>query len=143
MTVGGSDQADRFNAYRLGGVLPLAAEFPLTLPGYYYQELSATRFAHCSISYVAPLSIDHRWQLRLGLASALVDYLPGFAQAGHWHTGLGPSLSFTSKTEVWRLIVRYGYGFDALRNGQDGSHSVGLLFQYNFEQRRHRHDAAK
>lgn len=143
VTVGGSDRADRFNAYRLGGVLPLAAEFPLTLPGYYYQELSATRFAHCSLSYVAPLSADHRWQLRLGVASAYVDYLAGFAQSGHWHTGLGPSLSFTSKTEVWRLILRYGYAFDALRDGQEGSHSVGLLFQYNFEQRRHRHDAAK
>jgi hypothetical protein len=143
LTAGGSDDADRFSAWRLGGVLPLAAEFPLTLPGYYYQEISARRFAHFSASYIAPLSADHRWQLRLGAASAYVDYLPGFEQPGHWHTGVGPSLSFTSRSGVWRVIVRYGYGFNALRDGHEGAHSVGVLYQYNFEQRKYRHETAK
>lgn len=136
LTAGGSENADRFSAYRLGGVLPLAAEFPLTLPGYYYQEISARRFGHLSAAYVAPLSEDYRWQLRLGAASAYVDYLPGLEQSGHWHTGVGPSLSFTSKSEVWRVILRYGYGLNAARDGHDGAHSVGLLYQYNFEQRK-------
>ncbi len=143
LTAGGSDDADRFSAYRLGGVLPLAAEFPMTLPGYYYQEISARRFMHLSAAYVAPLSSDHRWQLRLGVASAYVDYIPGFEQPGHWHTGVGPSLSFTSRSEVWRVILRYGYGFNALRDGHDGAHSVGLLYQYNFEQRKARNQAAR
>lgn len=138
LTAGGSENADRFSAWRLGGVLPLAAEFPLTLPGYYYQEISATRFAHFSASYVAPLSADHRWQLRLGAASAYVDYLSGFQQPGHWHTGVGPSLSYTSRSQVWRVILRYGYGLNALRDGQEGAHSIGLLYQYNFERRKHR-----
>lgn len=143
LTAGGSDNADRFSAYRLGGVLPLAAEFPMTLPGYYYQEISARRFMHLSAAYVAPLSSDHRWQLRLGIATAYVDYIPGLEQPGHWHTGVGPSLSFTSRSEVWRVILRYGYGFKALRDGQEGAHSVGLLYQYNFEQRKVRKQATR
>ncbi|MGD0351555.1 MAG: hypothetical protein ABSB84_14765 [Verrucomicrobiota bacterium] len=143
LTAGGSDDADRFSAWRLGGVLPLAAEFPLTLPGYYYQEISARRFVHLSAAYIAPLSADHRWQLRLGAASAYVDYLPGFEQPGHWNTGVGPSLSFTSRSEVWRVILRYGYGFNALRDGREGAHSVGVLFQYNFEQRKYRNKTFK
>lgn len=143
LTAGGSENADRFSAWRLGGVLPLAAEFPLTLPGYYYQEISAQRFVHLSASYVAPLSADHRWQLRLGVASAHVDYLPGLEQPGHWLTGAGPSLSFTSRSEVWRVILRYGYGFNALRDGGEGAHSVGVLYQYNFEQRKRRRETAK
>jgi hypothetical protein len=114
--------------------LPLSAEVPLTLPGYYHQELSARRFVHLSAAYVVPLSADHRWQLRLGAASAYVDYLPGFEQPGHWNTGVGPSLSFTSRSEVWRVI---------LRNGHEGAHSVGVLYQYNFEQRKHRHETDK
>jgi hypothetical protein len=138
LTAGGSENADRFSAFRMGGVLPLAAEFPLTLPGYYYQEISARRFVHFGAAYIAPLSADHRWQLRLGAASAYVDYLPGFEQPGHWNTGVGPSLSFTSRSEVWRVILRYGYGFNAVRNDYDGAHSVGVLYQYNFEQRKHR-----
>jgi hypothetical protein len=143
VTAGGSHDTDRFSAWRLGGVLPLAAEFPLTLPGYYYQEISVKRFVHISAAYVAPLSADHRWQLRLGAATAYVDYLPGLEQPGHWHTGVGPSLSFTSRSEVWRVILRYGYGFNALRDGREGAHSVGLLYQYDFEQRKHRHAKAK
>jgi hypothetical protein len=123
--------------------LPLAVEFPLMLPGYYYQEISARRFVHLSASYVAPLSADHRWQLRLGAASAYVDYLPGLAQSGHWHTDLGPDLSFTSRSQVWRVILRHGYGSNALRDSQEGAHSVGVLYQYNFERHKHRHETAK
>ncbi len=140
VTAGGSHDADRFNAYRLGGVLPLAAEFPMTLPGYYYQEISASKVLHLSAAYVVPLSTDHRWQLRLEAASAYVDYLPGFEQPNHWNTGVGPSLSYTSRSEVWRLILRYGYGFNALRDGQEGAQSIGVLYQYNFEQRKHRNE---
>lgn len=143
LTAGGSTAADRFNAWRLGGVLPLAAEFPLTLPGYYYQELSAQQFVHVSGSYVAPLSADHRWRIRVGAAGARIDYLPGFEQRGRWHIGAGPDLSYTSRNEVWRLILRYGYGFNARRDGGEGAHSLGLLYQYNFEQRKHRNAAAK
>ena len=143
LTAGGSEHADRFSAYRMGGVLPLAAEFPLTLPGYYYQEISARRFALLNVSYVAPLSRDHRWQLRVGAGTAYVDYLDGLEQPGHWLTGAGPELSFTSRSEVWRVILRYGYGFNALRDGKEGAHSIGLLYQYNFEQRKHRREAAR
>jgi hypothetical protein len=143
LTTGGSDHADRFSAYRLGGVLPLAAEFPLTLPGYYYQEISARRFMHLGAAYVAPLSADHRWQLRLGVATAYVDYLAGFEQPNHWNTGVGPSLSFTSQSEVWRVIMRYGYGFNAQRDGHDGAHSIGVLYQYNFERRKYRNETAR
>lgn len=132
LTAGGSENADRFSAWRLGGVLPLAAEFPLTLPGYYYQEISARRFVHLSASYVIPLSANHRWQLRCGAASAYVDYVPGLEQPGRWHTGVGPALSYTSAHETWRMILRYGYGFNAIRDGHEGAHSVGLLCQINF-----------
>lgn len=142
LTAGGTRDADRFSAYQLGGVLPLAAEYPMTLPGYYYEEISAQRVVHLSASYVAPLSADHRWQLRLGVASAYVDYLPGFEQPNHWNTGAGPSLSYTARSEVWRLILRYGYGFNALRDGQQGGHSIGMLYEYNFERRKARRAAA-
>ena len=143
LAAGSSENADRFSAWRLGGVLPLAAQFPLTLPGYYYEEISARTFAHVSACYVMPLSHDHQWQLRIGVASAYVDYLPGFEQPGHWLTGAGPSLSYTSRSEVWRVVLRYGYGFNALRDGEEGAHSVGVLYQYNFQQRKSRHAAAK
>ena len=143
LTAGGSDNTDRFSAWRLGGVLPLASEFPLTLPGYYYQELSARRFVHLSASYAMPLSANHRWQARLEAATACLDYLPEFAQPSRWQTGVGGDLSYTSRSEVWRVILRYGYAFNALRDGHEGAHSVGLLYQYNFEQRKVRNQATR
>jgi hypothetical protein len=132
LTAGGAHDADRFGAARMGSVLPLAAEFPLILPGYYYQEISAERFAHLSASYVFPLSANHRWQLRVGGTTSYVDYVPGLEESGHWHTGVGPDLSYTSEHNTWRIVLRYGYGINAERNSGEGAHSIGLLCQFNF-----------
>lgn len=68
---------------------------------------------------------------------------PDWNSQDNWHTGVGPGLSFTSRSQVWRLILSYGYGFNALREGHKGAHSVGLLYQYNFVQRKHRNEAAR
>jgi hypothetical protein len=137
VTVGGSEDTDRFSAWRVGGVLPLIAEFPLILPGYYYQELTAERFVHLHGSYVFPLFWQNRFQFRLEMASALLDYLGGFEQPDRWQTGAGCGITYTPKMKNLRVVLRYGYGFNALRekDGQDekGAHSVGLLFQYDFE----------
>jgi len=136
VTAGGSTGADRFSAWRLGSVLPLGSEYPLILPGYYYQELSAERFVHLYASYMFPLDPDHRWQFRIEGASAALDYLPGFAQPSVWQTGAGCGLSYTPKSQSYRVVLRYGYGFNAQRTNGEGSHSIGLLFQYDFEARK-------
>lgn len=134
-TAGGSEDADRFSSWRLGGVLPLIAEFPLILPGYFYQELTARRFVHLHASYLFPLGTQNRLQFRLEAASALLDYLRGFEQPDRWQTGAGCGLTYTPKNKICRMVLRYGYGFNAVRdNGGKGAHSVGLLVQYDFQQ---------
>ena len=135
-TAGGSTDADRFSAWRLGGVLPLVSEFPLTLPGYYYEELTATSFQHFYGGYDVPLDAAHRWDFRLEAATAHLEYLPGFEQRSSWQTGAGGGVSFAPKNQSFEIILRYGYGFNAIRNGREGAQSVGLLFQYNFEKKK-------
>jgi hypothetical protein len=132
-TAGGSSGADRFSAWRLGGVLPLVSEFPLMIPGYYYEELTAMRFQHFYGDYDVPLDSEHRWDFRLEAATAHLDYLPGFEQRSSWQTGAGGGISFAPKNKSFKVILRYGYGFNAIRNGHEGAQSVGVLFQYNFE----------
>jgi hypothetical protein len=132
VTAGGSDDADRFSAWRLGGVLPLVAELPLVLPGYYFEEISAKRFVHLYAGYAIPLDSKGRWSLRLEGASARVDYLPGFEQARDWNCGAGGGVVYSSRNKVLKVAVRYGYGFDAVRDGNRGAHSVGVLLQYDF-----------
>ncbi len=135
-TAGGSTDADQLGAYRLGGVLPLVSEFPLILPGYYYEELTATGFEHFYGAYDVPLIPDHRLDFRLEAATAHVDYLNGYQQTSDWQTGVGGGLTFAPKNKSFEIVLRYGYGFNAIRNGKEGAQSIGLLFQYNFEARK-------
>jgi hypothetical protein len=132
-TAGGSTGSDQFSAWRLGGVLPLVSEFPLTLPGYYYEELTATRFEHFYAAYDIPLDSAHRWDFRLEAATAHLGYLPGYDQRSDWQTGAGGGVSFQPKNKNFEIVLRYGYGFNAIRDGKEGAQSIGVLFQYNFE----------
>jgi hypothetical protein len=131
ITVGTSINADRFSAFRLGGFLPLVAEYPLELPGYYYQELSAERYALFAGSYTVPLDHNERWHVTATAATALVDYLPGLEQPNQWNSGVGTGVFYTSRT--WRVMVDYGYGINAIRSHGRGASSVGLLLQLDLE----------
>jgi hypothetical protein len=133
ITAAGSSSADRFSAWRLGGVLPLISEFPLILPGYYYEELTATRFVHFYANYRIPLDRQRRFQLLLETASACAEYLPGFEQPSSWQTGAGVGLSYSPRHQLGRIVIRYGYGFNAIRRGDEGSQSIGLLLQFDFD----------
>lgn len=133
ITAGDSANADRFSAYRLGGFLPLASEFPLTLPGYFYQEISATRFALFNANYSVPLDPAKRFSAHLVASTAVVDYLPGLEQPGNWNSGVGGGLSYVSHSGAWQVLLDYGYGFNAIRDSGRGSQSVGLLVQINLE----------
>src|ERR1051325_10725597 len=127
LTAGTSVDADRFSAYRLGALLPLVAEYPLSLPGYYYQELSARQFVLFGANYLVPLDQRQRWNINVMGATAAVDYLRGLEQPGHWHSGVGAGILY--KTPSWKIMVGYAYGVDAIRSGGEGAHSVGLLMQ--------------
>jgi hypothetical protein len=129
LTAGSSVDADRFSAYRLGGFLPLSAEYPLSLPGYFYQEISARQFVLFNANYLLPLDKAKRWNLGFNVGSAVVDYLSGEEQPGNWLTGVGGGIMYHSPSDRWKVMVDYGYGIDAIRSHGRGANSVGLLLQ--------------
>jgi len=133
LTMGTSIQADRFSAYRLGGTLPLATEFPLVIPGYFDGELSARDFACFTAQYTFPLDAAKRWSLQPIGSLATVDYLPGLAQQGHFNSGVGMGLGYKSKH--WRAVASYGYGFEAIRSEGRGSQSVSVFIEINLGSR--------
>ncbi|MBI3851258.1 MAG: hypothetical protein HY298_13440 [Verrucomicrobia bacterium] len=137
LTAGTSVDADRFSAYRLGSVLPLASEFPLNLPGYYFQEITARKFVHFNGLYSIPLDKAGRWSVNAFESTALVDYLPGMAQPGHWHSGVGGGVAYQSPHNTLQIVAGYAYGIDAIRNGGRGAQSIGLLCQFDLEARLH------
>lgn len=134
LTAGGSADADRLGAHRLGALLPMGAEFALSLPGYFYQELSAESFVLGNAAVLWPLDQRGRWHWTVMGASGWVDDLPGVPTAGRWHHGVGMGLVYQSA--VWQVALGYGYGVRALRSGGYGAHSVGLLIQADLRRSR-------
>jgi hypothetical protein len=129
LTAGTSIDADRFSAYRIGGFLPLISEFPLSLPGYYYQEVSAKQFALLNSNYLLPLDPQKRWDLDLNASIAWVDYLPGEEQPGNWLSGVGGGILFHSPSDRLKILATYAYGIDAIRSHGRGANSIGILLQ--------------
>lgn len=125
---------DRFSAYRLGAFLPLISEFPLSVPGYYYQEISSRSFLLVSGNYLLPLEKKLRWNLNFTAATAVVDYSPGLKQPGKTHSGFGTGVLY--RTQAFKTMVGYAYGVDAIRNGDRGAHSIGVLMQLDWGQAR-------
>ena len=132
VTGGGSFDPDRFTAFRLGGALPMGSEFPLVVPGYYYQEISAQSFALISGHFLWPLTRDGRWEAGVLGAAARVNYLEGMSLGQAWNSGLGGGIAYHSPSGAWHVLVGYGYGFNAIRDGERGANNIGLLVQYDF-----------
>ena len=112
--------------------LPLASEFPLSIPGYYYQEISADQFVLLGGNYIIPLEKKQRWNVVMDAAGAVVHYLPGLEQPGNWHSGVGTGILY--KTKSWRVMLNYGYGFEAIRSHGRGANSIGILVQLDWGQ---------
>ena len=126
---GTSINPDRLSGYRLGGFLPLIAEYPLSLPGYFYQEFSARNFALINASYLIPIAPSQRWSLMLNGATAVIDYLPGTGQTGNWVSGVGAGIVYRSPSDKFKCIVSYDYGVDAIRHEGRGANNISFLIQ--------------
>jgi len=124
--------ADRFSAYRLGGALPFTSEFPLMLPGYFYEELSAEDFGLLYGLYGVPLGPSKSWSIFAGAATAVVDYVDGLEQSGNWNSGVTGGLIFKSKNRRLQTVAAFGYGIDAIRSDGRGGYGVSFMLQYNF-----------
>lgn len=133
VTGGGSLDADRFSAYRLGGVLPFVSEFPLNLPGYYYQELSAVRFGLINGQYSFPITSGKNLRFTLFGAAARVDYLEGLEQPEQWHYGVGGGLTYISPKGTWLVSLLYAHGFNAIRDDDTGANQIGFMLQLDLE----------
>lgn len=132
ITGGTSIHSDRLSAYRLGGLLPYSSEFPLMIPGYYYQELSARNFVLLSGNYSVAFAKHSPWRFTLFGATAGVAYVEGQDYPAASHSGVGGGLTWRSRKGDWVISAFYGYGFDALRDDSLGGQMVGIVLQYDF-----------
>jgi len=138
MTAGDTTDSDRFSAFRLGGELPLIAEYPLIIPGYYYQELSAKRFVLLNGRYAISLDPDKQWQIYAMAATAVMRQLRDTEEGGNWHSGVGGGIAYRTESEMWKVGLTYGYGIDAVRSRNHGAHVVGMFLQLDLEKYFHK-----
>lgn len=124
--------ADRFSAYRLGGALPFSSEYPLFLPGYFYEELSTKDFGLLYGLYAIPLGHSRDWSIFAGAATSVAKYVDGLDQSGDWNSGVTGGLSYKSKNRRLQSVAAFGYGIDAIRSDGRGGYSIALMLQYNF-----------
>jgi len=124
--------ADRFNAFRVGGALPFTSEFPLYLPGYFFEELSSRDFGLAYGLYSIPFGTSKQWNVTAMAGTAVVNYVSGLEQPGHWNSGVGGGFGYTAKDRRWRAEVISAYGIDAIRSNGRGGYNLGMMFQYNF-----------
>ena len=71
-------------------------------------------------------------------ATAYVDYLDDLGQSGDWNSGLGGGIVYRSSSDSWQVALAYGYGVDAIRNGERGAHSLSILVQFDLDRSRRR-----
>ena len=133
MEAGTSRNADRLDTYRLGGFLPFASEFPLSIPGFYNGEISARRYVLMTGLIEQPLDEQKRWSADLFGSAADTTYLQGLGQQGPWNEGAGVGLVYDSPNAVWKVASGYAYGISAIRAGGRGAHSAMLLVQLDLE----------
>jgi len=132
VTAGLSKDADLLSSFRLGSELPFRSEFPLILHGYFFEEVFAKRFWLVNASYRLPIWPGQRSVfLRFSGDLAGVQYIPGHELPRDRLGGAGVDLSVAFTPRV-TMVVGYGYGFDAPRNGGFGGQMIYALIEVKF-----------
>ena len=130
---GGGTNVDRFTAYRLGGMLIMNSEFPLTLPGYFAQEIAARQYGHVWLRGGIPLDGQKKYVANVFAAAASISPVAGTDPGGARHAGVGAGLEFTPLKGALHGMLSYGWSPTALREGGRGGQGIALSLEINFE----------
>lgn len=134
-TFGGlGEQMDELSAWKLGGNLVNISPFAYTLHGYYTRELFADDFGLANTTFSFPIADCHKLTGHLYGDYAIINQLDvNTGRTAGWHSyiGVGTGLGFNA---LWNtdFLVSYGYGVNAVRNGDRGGHEVGFALEKKF-----------
>jgi hypothetical protein len=113
---------DRLSGFRLGGSLDGKAH-SLMIHGFYSHELIAEDFGLLSLDYTLPLHKDYQCALHFYSDLAATARSDIADRSTHIWSGLGSGVSFRGYWDTdW--LVGYGYGINAQRRTDHGSHEI-------------------
>jgi len=119
------------SACNIGGNLLGVEPFTVTVHGYYTREFLADDFGAANLELRQQLTDWHAVTLHLYGDWAVVKPVP--PEPPDWHNvlGVGSALSFRTLWDT-DLLISYGYGINAVRDGHHGSDEIGLALQKQF-----------
>ncbi len=125
------ENIDQLGAWKIGGNLVGFDSVALTLRGYYTREIFAEDFGLANVMLGQKLA---DWQDLTGYLHgdwAIAHTVP--PGDGDWHNyfGIGVGLGCRAWFNT-RVLLTYGYGFNAIRNGERGGHEISLALEKHF-----------
>jgi len=131
--VGGGlgEDLDELSAYKLGGNLLGVEPFTATVHGYYTREFFADDFGIANLEVRQQLTAEHALAAHLYGDWAVLKPVPPAAPDWDNIFGVGAGLSFHA---LWNVdwLISYGYGINAVRDGNRGGHEIGLALEKQF-----------
>jgi hypothetical protein len=125
------DHLDELSSWKIGGNLVGVEPYGYTVHGYYTREFFASDFGLANVDWAIPILDERKVIGHLYGDWAVVKPVP--PQPSDWHNyfGVGAGVDFRAWWE-FDLLLSYGYGFNAVRNGDNGGHEVGLALEKKF-----------
>ncbi len=128
---GYGDHLDELSSWKLGGNLVSVEPYSYTLHGYYLRELFTDRFVMSNLALSLPVNEKHNVGLHFYGDWANARGVPPLARDYDNYFGVGAGASFRGPWKI-DFLLSYGYGFNAVRNGDRGGHEVALGLEKQF-----------
>lgn len=132
LNAGTGGSVGRLSAYRLGGMTTQTAEFPLMIPGYFAQEISARRYFHAWAHTAVPFRGSDRFFLDLAAAGASVAPVYGTDPGALRHVGFSAGVALAPKNRGLNALLAYGFSPTAYRGSGRGAHAFSLSVELDF-----------
>ena len=128
---GYGEDIDELSAWKLGGNLVNIDPFAYTLHGYYLREFFTDRFMMSNLALSVPLTDRPSVALHFYGDWAYARGVPPQSRESHNYFGVGAGVSFHG---FWKTdwLISYGYGINAVRNGDRGGNEIGLALERKF-----------
>ena len=134
-TSGGlGEHLDELSAWKLGGNMVNIDPYGYTIHGYYTREIFADDFGLANLEFAFPITNWHKLTGHLYGDYAIVNQLDvtvGKTMGWHSFFGVGAGIGFNTFWDT-TFLISYGYGINAVRNGDRGGHEVGIALERKF-----------
>ena len=128
---GHGDNLNQLSAWKIGGNLFGTEPFTYPLHGYYTREFFAADFGLANLDWAIPILDKNRLTGHFYGDWAVLKPVPPEPDNWHNYFGVGAGLGLRAWWNT-QALVSYGYGINAVRDGRNGGHEVGLGLEKKF-----------